>query len=215
MTKNTENIDSSESVPAGDDWFDTWLSTGTVAQRSVDIYGQPDLMGRYEQLQRRLTVAEQIEKSERSELSNTEQRESTVILEEMETLYEDWTKSKTTWFLRALSPEEMKTINKESDGLEEPGEKATQAEKDSYREKVEELNERTDLMAVEKALVRVENVKGDTVMESIDIPKLRALRNKVGQLQMNRLVQASLVASSQEPNMPVPLSRSNSKNDRS
>ena len=34
-------------VPAGDDWFDSWLSTGTVAQRSVDIYGQPDLLAEY------------------------------------------------------------------------------------------------------------------------------------------------------------------------
>lgn len=202
-------------VPAGDDWFDSWLSTGTVAQRSVDIYGQPGLLAEYEKLQRKLEVAEQLERSEQVELSNTEQRESTQILEKMEKLYEDWTNSKTTWFIRALSPEEAKEINQEADGLEEPDEKAPAAEKAAYREKVEELNERTDLMAIEKALVRVEDANGRTVMESINLPRLRALRDKVGQYQMNRLVQASLIASSQEPKMPVPLSRSNSKNARS
>lgn len=213
MTKNTENIDSSESVPAGEDWFDSWLSTGTVAQRSVDIYGSPNLMADYDQLKRKLDIAEQREKGG-VELSNTEQRESTQILEQMEKLYSDWMKSKSTWFIRALSYEETKAINKEADGLEEPGEKATQAEKDEYQQKVEEVNERTDLMAIQQALVRVEDANGSTVMEDITIPQLRNLKAKIGMLQMSRLVQASLVASSQEPNMPVPLSQSNLKNDR-
>lgn len=213
MTKNTENIDSSESVPAGEDWFDSWLSTGTVAQRSVDIYGSPNLMADYDQLKRKLDIAEQREKGG-VELSNTEQRESTQILEQMEKLYSDWMKSKSTWFIRALSYEETRAINKEADGLEEPGEKATQAEKDEYQQKVEEVNERTDLMAIQQALVRVEDANGNTVMENITIPQLRNLKAKIGMLQMSRLVQASLVASSQEPNMPVPLSQSNLKNDR-
>lgn len=211
-----DEMSSSTPVPAGDDWFDNWLTTGTVAQRSVDIYGRPDLMAEYDQLQRKLSTAEQIERSENGkELSNTEQRESTVILEQMEKLYDDWSRSKTTWFIRALSADEARTINKESDGIEEPGNDASEADKAAYREQIEELNERTDLMAVETALVRVEDHQGNTVMTSITLPKLRALRDKVGQMQMNRLVQASLVASSQEPSMPVPLSRSNSKTDRS
>src|SRR5690625_6977896 len=53
----------------------------------------------------------------------------------------------------------FRSINKEADGLEEPDDNASAAEKAAYREKVEELNERTDLMAIEKALVRVEDAK--------------------------------------------------------
>ena len=40
-------LEDSSAVPAGDDWFDTWLETGAVAQRSVNIYGRPDLFAKY------------------------------------------------------------------------------------------------------------------------------------------------------------------------
>ena len=50
MTDTPNPAEDSTAVPAGDDWFDSWLETGTVSQRSVDVYGRPDLYAQYENL---------------------------------------------------------------------------------------------------------------------------------------------------------------------
>ena len=68
---------------------------------------------------------------------------------------------------------------------------------------------------VSRALVKIENNDGVVVRESITPEQVGALRSKLGEQQVLRLVAAAMVASTQEVSIPVPLSRANSKGDRS
>jgi putative ubiquitin-RnfH superfamily antitoxin RatB of RatAB toxin-antitoxin module len=68
-------------------------------------------------------------------------------------------------------------------------------------------------LQVAKSLVKVTNQAGDTVKESITASEVEKMRTKIGDLQILRLVQAAMVASTQEPTMPVPLSPTNSNDD--
>ena len=68
---------------------------------------------------------------------------------------------------------------------------------------------------VSRALVKIENNDGVVVRESITPEQVGALRSKLGEQQVLRLVAAAMVASTQEVSIPVPLSRASSKGDRS
>lgn len=223
MTENTtpDAIEDSTAVPAGDDWFDTWLETGTVSQRSVDVYGRPDLYADYENLERRYAIAQAKEqKGSGPERDLTEMSDSNQILEDMENLYAAWTKSKTTWYIRALNEDEIDAIKDGIDFPTEPEFKKGTAEdaKKKIQAKYERDKSRADAQSnyrmVASALVKVTNLAGDTVKDAITAAEVEQVRSKIGDLQILRLVAAAMVASTQEPTMPVPLSPTNSNNDQ-
>ena len=206
-----EELNVGESVPAGDDWFDAWLNTGTVAQRSVEIYGRPDLFAEFEALERQLSVAKEIEESGDKVLGDTG---VDTIEKKMEDLYAEWQKSKTTWFIRALTSSEVEKI-KDDCGF--PDEIPDDADKDARKEHdkaVEAANTKANHEMVARALVKVQNPSGDTVKDSITPAEVAALQKKLGDTQILRLVAAAMVAMTQEVSIPVPLSRKNSKNAR-
>lgn len=220
MTENTapNPADDSTAVPAGDDWFDSWLETGTVSQRSVDVYGRPDLYAQYENLERQYAIAQAKEKNG-PERDLTEMSASNQILEDMEQLYAAWTKSKTTWYIRALNEDEIDAIKDGIDFPTEPEFKKGMAEgaKKEVQAKFERDKTHAESLAnfgmVSAALVKVTNQAGDVVKESITRDEVKAMRSKIGDLQILRLVAAAMVASTQEPTMPVPLSPTNSNDD--
>lgn len=221
MTENTAPtpIDDSTPVPAGDDWFDSWLETGTVSQRSVDVYGRPDYYAEYEALERKYAIAQAQEKNGGVERDLTEMSASNQILEAMEDLYSKWMKSKTTWFMRALNEDEIDAARDEANFPTEPKFKDGMAEgaKKEVQAKYERAKTKADAIAnysmVSKSLVKVTNQAGDTVKESITTAEVEKTRAKIGDLQILRLVSAAMVASTQEPTMPVPLSPTNSNDD--
>lgn len=218
MTENTtpDPIEDSTAVPAGDDWFDSWLETGTVSQRSVDVYGRPDLYAQYEDLERKYAIAKAQEKNGGPERDLTQMSESNQILEAMEKLYSAWMKSKTTWFIRALNEEEIDSIKdaanfptepKFKDGMAEGAKKEVQAK---YEKEQTRANSQSNFGMVAAALVKVTNSNGDVVKETITPAEVEKMRAKIGDLQILRLVSAAMVASTQEPTMPVPLSPTSS-----
>ncbi|TSI12629.1 hypothetical protein [Brevibacterium aurantiacum] len=219
MTENSSPTDDSTAVPAGDDWFDSWLETGTVSQRSVDVYGRPDLYAQYENLERQYAIAQAKEKNG-PERDLTEMSASNQILEDMEKLYAEWTKSKTTWYIRALNEDEIDAIKDEIDFPTEPQFKSGIAEdaKKKVQAKYEREKTRADAQSnyrmVASALVKVTNQAGDVVKESITANEVEQVRSKIGDLQILRLTAAAMVASTQEPTMPVPLSPTNSNDDQ-
>ena len=207
-----EELNVGEPVPAGDDWFDAWLNTGTVAQRSVEIYGRPDLFAEFEALERQLSVAKEIEESGDKVLGDTG---VDTIEKKMEDLYAEWQKSKTTWFIRALTSSEVEKI-KDDCGF--PDELPDDADKDARKEHdkaVEAANTKANHEMVARALVKVQNPSGGTVKDSITPAEVAVLQKKLGDTQILRLVAAAMVAMTQEVSIPVPLSRKNSKDARS
>lgn len=214
------SIDAGTPVDTGsEDWFSQWLETGTVSQRSVDVYGRPDLYAQYEDLERKYAIAQAREKSGGPERDLTQMSESNQILEAMEKLYAAWMKSKTTWFIRALNEDEIDSIKdaanfptepKFKDGMAEGAKKEVQAK---YERENTRANSESNFGMVSAALVKVVNPAGDTVKESITPAEVEKMRSKIGDLQILRLVSAAMVASTQEPTMPVPLSPTNSNDD--
>lgn len=214
---NIDPVNDSQAVPAGDDWFDSWLETGTVSQRSVDVYGRPDLYAQYEDLERKYAIAQAKERQGSGpERDLTEMSEANQILEAMEKLYSAWTKSKTTWFIRALNEDEIDRIKAAANFPTEPKFKDGMAEgakkevRDKYERENSRANSESNFGMVAAALVKVTNSNGDTVKESITPAEVEKMRAKIGDLQILRLVSAAMVASTQEPTMPVPLSPTNS-----
>lgn len=208
-------IPASDAVPVGDDWFDQWLETGTVAQRSVNVYGRPDLFAKYEDLERRRAVAAEVEDEEKSLGDST----LADLDEEISNLYKQWQDSKTTWYIRALQPEEINAVRDECNFPDEPkpgkDEKAVDpAVRREYEREADEANTRANQLMVSRALVKIENNAGDTVRESITSEQVGAMRSKLGDQQILRLVAAAMVAATQEVSIPVPFSRSSSKSDR-
>ncbi|MFT9774007.1 hypothetical protein ACMZ29_15305 [Brevibacterium casei] len=219
MTDTPNPAEDSTAVPAGDDWFDSWLETGTVSQRSVDVYGRPDLYAQYENLERRYAVAKAQEKNG-TERDMSEMSESNQILEDMQRLYEDWVKSKTTWFIRALDEDEIDAAKDEADFPTEPkfkngtAEDAKKKVQAKYERDLAKANAQANYRMVAKSLVKVTNPAGDVVKEVITPAEVERMRGKIGDLQILRLVTAAMVASTQEPTMPVPLSPENSNSDQ-
>ena len=208
----TGELNVGDAVPAGEGWFDQWLNTGTVAQRSVEIYGRPDLFAEFESLERQLSVAKEIEESGDKVLGDTGVE---TIEKKMEDLYAEWQKSKTTWFIRALTSAEIEQIKDDCgfpDDLPDDADKAAEREHEKANEKA---NTKANHEMVARALVKVQNPAGETVKESITPAEVEQLHARLGDTQILRLVAAAMVAMTQEVSIPVPLSRKNSKADRS
>ena len=210
MAEESMDVGSPVSIE-GRDWFSDWLNTGTVAQRSVEIYGRPDLFAEFESLERQLSVAKEIEESGDKVLGDTGVE---TIEKKMEDLYAEWQKSKTTWFIRALTSAEIEQIKDDCgfpDDLPDDADKAAEREHEKANEKA---NTKANHEMVARALVKVQNPSGETVKESITPAEVEQLHARLGDAQILRLVAAAMVAMTQEVSIPVPLSRKNSKNAR-
>ena len=194
------------------DIFTQWLNTGTVSQRSIDIYSRPDLFAQYERLERELAVAREVEKAGDRALGHTG---SAAIEERIEALYQEWQASKMVWFIRALSGEELDRISDESDFPKALGENATDEEKDAHRRKEREANTRSNIKSIVAAVVKIEDAEGNVVRESVTEDEMWAMRDQFGEQQVLKLVTAALVASTSEVAMPVPTSSSSSKENQS
>ena len=194
------------------DIFTQWLNTGTVSQRSIDIYSRPDLFAQYERLERELAVAREVEKAGDRALGHTG---SAAIEERIEALYNEWQASKMVWFIRALSGEELDRISDESDFPKALGENATDEEKDAHHRKGREANTRSNIKSIVAAVVKIEDAEGNVVRESVTEDEMWAMRDQFGEQQVLKLVTAALVASTSEVAMPVPTSSSNSKENPS
>lgn len=204
----SENVVDSNAVPVGDDWFDQWMSTGTVAQRSLDVYGRPDLYGRFEELERRLEHAKQA----KGDLSLGDSGADS-ILEEMTELHKQWTASKSVWFIRALSSDEIDAINETVKHPTDPGEDATGAAKRKFEAADKKADDQVNASAIAKALVRVENAEGVTVKDSITPEQVLVLKDKLGERQMARLMAAAMVAMAEDVEIPSPFSLRSSESD--
>lgn len=207
-----ENLDVGSPVsPDNRDWFASWLDSGTVAQRSVEIYGRPDLFAQFEALERRLSVAKEVEESGDKMLGDTG---VDTIEAELEELYKQYQASKTTWYMRALSSTEFDKIKDDCGFPDDLDDEASDKAKRAHAKATEKANTKANREVVSRSLVKVENPKGDTVKDTITPAEVEHLQAQLGDSQILRLVAAAMVAMTQEVSIPVPLSRKNSKSAR-
>lgn len=208
----TDDLNVGEAVPAGEGWFDSWLNTGTVAQRSVEVYGRPDLFAEFESLDRQLSVAREVEESGDKVLGASG---AETIEQKMEDLYAEWQKSKTTWFIRALTAAEIDKIKDDCGFPADLADDADEKAQKTYQKAADKANTKANHEMVARSLVKVQNPAGETVKESIKPAEVAQLQARLGDTQILRLVAAAMVAMTQEVSIPVPLSRKNSKSARS
>lgn len=206
-----DNHDVGTPVDVAESWFSQWLESGTVAQRSVEIYGRPDLFARFESLDRKLAVEREVADSEESMSSSTVDD----IEEEMRKLYEQWQASKTTWYIRALSEDEIESTKDECGFPDDLPDDASDEAKKAHEKATEEAQDQANYKLIAKALVKVEGPDGDVVKTEITADQVKVMKDKFGTVQILRLAAAAMAATTQEVSIPVPLSRKNSKNGRS
>lgn len=206
-----DNHDVGTPVDVTESWFDQWLESGTVAQRSVEIYGRPDLFARFESLDRQLAIEREVAEGEEAMSSSTVDD----IEDEMRKLYEQWQASKTTWYIRALSEDEIESTKDECGFPDDLPENASDEARKAHEKATEEAQDQANYRLIAKALVKVEGPGGDVVKTDISPDEVEIMKGRLGTVQILRLAAAAMAATTQEVTIPVPLSRKNSKNDRS
>lgn len=230
MSENTPALIESEPVDVAFD-LDAWIDGVSAAQRSVPIYGRPDLFGRYEELQRQITALEHATKG--GEGSVTDQEELAALYAEHDALYEKQRASKTTWYVQALDSDVIAAINAEHPVPDlppapaEPAANAPQSVRDKHRAalkrhqaKVEKITPKRaeaadarNIALIAAAVVRIADYTDRTVATSVTIDQLRALQGKpFGAIQLGSLLTASFQAKAGEPVIPAPFSPSRPEN---
>lgn len=218
-------------APAFD--LDAWIGGMSATERSVDIYGNTAVFGRYEALTRELSILEAAQKAGEASVEDGERAGR--IHAEMEDLYRLQQDSKTTWYVQACDSTVLEAIGKQfpvPDALPKPaepsknspeavkGQHATAVKAWEKKNTVVEAKRRVaiderNLHIIASALVRITNVHGVTVATSVTVDQLRVLQAKPhGAVQTGALLTAALQAKAQEPVIPAPFSPGTSRTDR-
>ena len=90
--------------------FDAWLDGATVAEASVDIYANLQLLGRYQEWERRYEAAQSLAEVAPDERSMGDDDPISELEAEGEQILEGLRASKATWYLAALSSEDEAAI---------------------------------------------------------------------------------------------------------
>ena len=217
---NTPDMNGPEIVPVDfANVMDDWLGGAAIAQTSVVIYGKPSLIGRYEDLARQREV---VEKSLQAE-GTLSSPQLTAIDEELETLYNEWMASKSTWYLRGLTEEERDEIQKATPVTPDPeplpkGANPGQIEWHAEAlaeaaKKREEVSREENYRVIVAALVKVEFADGRTA-ESVTVEQMRGLHKKLGDLQLSKLARGVALATAGDLELPAPFSLRTSQTDQ-
>jgi len=217
-----------ESTPVPADFdgsaLDDWIAGGSVAKRSVVVYGRPDLFAEYEQIERDLELL-----GDDDELGGGERAR---LIKRRSDLYDEWIASKSTWIIAALTPDQIDACKTREPALVEPAEpvapelakNATDAQKRSHTVKTQEydaalaayekarteFNRELDLRCLAAAVERIDFADG-RVAGAVTVDQLKAMRERMGDLQLTRLVMTATMATMEEPLIPAPFSHSNSE----
>lgn len=164
----------------------TWIQSGTVATRTVEINNNPALAAEAEALEAEMAAAEAEvgEMGEDRPMSWVDPRPD--IEARMADLYERWEASKTTWTVRALAHDEIEKAFEAVPSPKQPVAPLPQAGKKAAEEHAEKLTawgkalheadrERT-LHIIAAAVVSVESQRGRA--EGVTVEALRALRDR-------------------------------------
>lgn len=224
----TEPTDATISPSDFGDAFDAWIGGATLAQKSVDIYGNPGLFAEYEQLDRELKIAKAAGESEEASMGDSRVAD---IEERMVALYGEWMASKSTWTVRGLPKPDSKELSEKYPDrpLPELADDADDTAKAAYAAAVVAYDANVDARnyaVLERTVMKIQFGDGrvmeavladDEVMiakPAITAAQLAKLRERLGEVQYIKLIGASKLAALKEPVIPAPFLRSNSKGDK-
>lgn len=254
MTENIPDLTNLASEPVEADFadiFDDWIGGATIAQRSVQIYGDPALYAEYEKLNRQLAIEKQVAEAEPS----LGDKKVSKLEEQITDLANRWDASMSMWTVRGLTSEEQtKATEPMDEPPAEPDEperpilprnaneqarknhtlamKAYEAEKTTYdgefaiyAPKIKAFNRELNLHLVSAAVLKIEWPDGrvkaaeltddyEMVTPAVTVEQLARLRKRLGDLQIVRLLQASQLATLEEPELTAPFSQSSSQDDQ-
>lgn len=210
-------------IPEGDFDLDEWLSSGTLARRSVPIYNDPSLAAEFDVLSQRMSELEAMTKGDESSVG--ESAEITEVHEQMTAVYERWEASKATWTVRALTEDEIKATTEEHPDPEIPEiirakresgqvwSDEQRAEGQAYLAAREEVMTERNLALIALAVVEVSAPKGRRT--SVTVDQVRTLRARPhGKQQVQRLIEAVNSATSGDIEIPRPTLPGRSDSDR-
>lgn len=173
---------------AGFDLLD-WIETGTIARRTVHLYADVALLEEYHALEAALAEAEKADAALTDEPSLDEEPRRTQVgevLTQMEDLLGRLQATRTTWTVRALSRDEVRTITdahptpaipKAPDKGAPPGaEAAHRAAMQAWTRDAERAAEARDLEYIAAAVTAVESPKG--TVSHVNIDALRRMRDR-------------------------------------
>lgn len=171
-------------APASFD-LDAWIDGSKPTERSVTLVGRGDLVAEAEAVLRRYEVVKQIPEGDRGINDDT----PASLEARLEQLYAEMEATRTTWYLRALPPEDMKAAT-------EAAEKDDQADQSAH------------LLAAAVTKVVMPNGAVATNVTPAQVAKLRA---KLGHQEVMRLMATLTLAMSEEPAIQAPFSRTSSE----
>lgn len=212
------------------DVFDDWIGGATLAKKSVDIYGRPDLYAEFEKLDRQLKA----ELAVRGDDDEPAMDDSVVsdLEQQLVDLYEKWEASKSTWTVRAMPRDAGKAIAREHpdqtavEPLPEDADETAVAAHQSAVDAFEAQSDARNYAILEQVITRIEFSEGRVieaviaddghtmVRPAITTKQLATMRARLGDWQYIKLIQASKLAASTEPVIPAPFSRTSSRSDQ-
>lgn len=202
---NDDVQDSSDAVPVEFD-LDAWLDGAQLAQRSVVVYGRPDLIGRMDDVARRLEAAERAAEDDEGSLG--ESSEVAHLREQAETLVAELEASKSVWYVQGLAPEVGERLVREHP-IPDAAAKPTPEQVAAREAAIVKHN----LHWIATAVVKIEDSQG-RVKHGVTYEQMVRLRSRLGDLQIARLKSAAQRATVEEPQVPAPFSRTGSGTDR-
>lgn len=108
------NDQNTPDTSAGDELQDfdvlDWITSGTVARRTITIYNDPALADEMERLETEYGKALLEEDTTAGERTISERPASEVILEQMQAVYDRWQASKAEWTVEALSSDAINEV---------------------------------------------------------------------------------------------------------
>lgn len=165
--------------------LDAWINGARATERSVEFFARGDLVATAEDLLRRYEAAVTAVRPEDRGIGDDSPE---ALLAEIERVNEELQASRTTWTVRALSPDAIKAAND-----------AARAENEAAPEVTEHV--------LAAAVCKVTDARGRVLATSTTVDQLRGLRQQLGTRQLLRLMNALNEAIDQEPKIVAPSSR--------
>jgi hypothetical protein len=192
--------DESQPVPVEFD-LDEWLDGAQIQQRSVVVYGRPDLVGAIEDADRRLGVAQAAADGALAD------PDVDAIEAELGALSDLWEASKSTWYLSGLNAERVAEVEALAPLPDVPDDPTPQ-----QRAELEAAVNIQNLHWVANATVKIVAGNG-AVKRGVTFEQVQKLAERLGTRQILALKTAAFLAQNGEPKVSVPFSRRKSEND--
>lgn len=156
-----------------------WISKASLPTRSVVIFGRGDLVGEIEDLNRKLEVAEALE---REDGTLAELSDANKIRQRLEEIWHEWNQSKTIWTVRALTAAETEKIQAENPV-------PTDVKAEDYKTRATKALELQGASLIAQAVVSVRSFN-DEARGPVSAQTILDLAQAVGDLQVDRLADA-------------------------